>query len=321
MASKRGRFFRPILALSRRDVLAYLSEKNIPWREDSTNTDTRFFRNRVRHRLIPLLNESFPNWRTAVTALAETQSLTADFIKEEAAGRIKWGMEREHWKKKKPRSNTEFLLDFLDSSSVSSVVKIPKTSLSTDAKTFFAHPAVIREEALFQAIDTLPAASMRQSTVKRQNIRRFCEGNVTAVDLGPFQLRKDSQRITISAKAEALEPSSISHSSFLTSHLSEFGFSLLINAPGFYNLKGVTIEVIPCCQCGEKTAEGFYASFPLVLRPVLKDDSVKTDGVICAEDRFGVAAIIGSGGAAGSDVLPARRKAQADIFCIVKRQL
>jgi hypothetical protein len=98
----------------------------------------------------------------------------------------------------------------------------------------------------------------------------------------------------------------------------------LINAPGLYNLKGVTIEVTPCSQNGEETAEGFYASFPLVLRPVLKDDRIK-GGAICAEDRFGVAAFLGTGGSLPFGVLPAgrddasvQRKAGADVFCTVK---
>jgi tRNA(Ile)-lysidine synthase len=321
MPFKRGRFFRPMLDLSRRDVIDYLSEKNIKWREDSTNADTRFFRNRVRRRLIPLLNESFPNWRTAVAALAETQSLTADFIKEEAARRIEWGPGTRDW----GLGN-----DYLVAQRPLPIIPIAHCSLliahclSTPTETFFSLPPVIREEALFQAIDTLPAASKLFSTVKRQNIRRFCKGNVTAVDLGPFQLRKDSQKITISAKDP--ESSSVPYSLFPVP-CSEFGFSLLINAPGLYNLKEVTIEVTPCCQKREKTAEGFYAFLPLVLRPVLKGEG-KTDGgaicaggTICAVDRFGVAAFLGVGGLPVEglpDGTSARPMDEADVFCTVQ---
>jgi tRNA(Ile)-lysidine synthase len=297
MSAQNGRFFRPMLELSRRDVLGYLSEKNITWREDSTNADTRFFRNRVRHRLIPLLNESFPHWRTAVTSLAETQSLTADFIKEEAARRIIWGSPAALSAGTRDQGLGN---DYLVVQHPLSTTPDPH-SLSTDAETFFSQPPVIREEALFQAIDTLPAASKLYSTVKRSNIRRFCEGNITAVDLGPFQLRKNSQEITISPSTNYQPPTTNSES----------GFSLLINAPGLYNLKEVTIEVTPCCQKREKTAEGFYAFLPLVLRPVLK-------GTICAEDRFGVAAFIGSGGlTAGKGDASARRSKAADVFCTV----
>ncbi|MDR1858490.1 MAG: tRNA lysidine(34) synthetase TilS [Treponema sp.] len=99
MPASRGRLLRPLLALSRRDVLRYLAEKNISWREDSTNTDTAFLRNRIRHRLIPLLNETFPQWHGALASLAETQFLAANFIEHEARQRVtwEWGSENGEW--------------------------------------------------------------------------------------------------------------------------------------------------------------------------------------------------------------------------------
>jgi hypothetical protein len=221
--------------------------------------------------------------------------------------------------------------------------------LSTPAENFFAQPAIIREEALFLFLDTLsaklPAASLYHSTVKRQNIRRFCEGNITAADLGPFHLRKDSQKITISTAAEALDPSPIAHSSFLISHLSESGFSLLINAPGLYKVKEVAIEVNPCCKDVKEgeTGEGFYAFLPLVLRPAFKEDrltsggrkialpdlrkggAICASGAICAEDRYGVAAFFGSGSAetcgllAGRDDPSVPHETGSGIFCVVRK--
>ena len=170
MPVSRGRIVRPLISLSRRDVLNYLNEKNISWREDSTNTDTHFLRNRVRRCLIPLLEESFPQWQGGITALAQTQSLVADFMQREAALRVQW--------------------------------QPALLSLSTDTQIFFAQPPIIREEALFQGIDQLlPSASAfkrtTSHTIKRKNIHRFCKGGITAIDLGPLRLTKDSQRITI----------------------------------------------------------------------------------------------------------------------------
>ncbi len=49
------RFIRPMLAVSRRQILAYCRERNIVWREDATNADLRFARNRIRHILLPRL--------------------------------------------------------------------------------------------------------------------------------------------------------------------------------------------------------------------------------------------------------------------------
>ena len=54
------RLVRPMLTLSRQDVIAYLREIDQPWREDATNRDPRFTRNRIRHELFSLLRSFNP---------------------------------------------------------------------------------------------------------------------------------------------------------------------------------------------------------------------------------------------------------------------
>jgi tRNA(Ile)-lysidine synthase len=46
---------RPLLGVTRADVLAYLEEQGQPYREDRSNADLAFTRNRIRHELLPLL--------------------------------------------------------------------------------------------------------------------------------------------------------------------------------------------------------------------------------------------------------------------------
>lgn len=50
-----GLFVRPLLDISRREIEAYLGKAGIDWREDSSNVDIHFLRNRIRHELLPLL--------------------------------------------------------------------------------------------------------------------------------------------------------------------------------------------------------------------------------------------------------------------------
>jgi tRNA(Ile)-lysidine synthase len=50
---------RPMLGLRRADVTAYLAELEQPFREDKTNADCRFTRNRLRHDLLPQLAEEY----------------------------------------------------------------------------------------------------------------------------------------------------------------------------------------------------------------------------------------------------------------------
>jgi tRNA(Ile)-lysidine synthase len=51
------RFVRPLLGVSRRQILAYCLSRGLRWREDSTNADIRFARNRIRHFLLPFLRQ------------------------------------------------------------------------------------------------------------------------------------------------------------------------------------------------------------------------------------------------------------------------
>ncbi len=50
---------RPLLELSRAEVLAYLASLDQEWREDVTNADLALTRNRIRHELLPLLSREY----------------------------------------------------------------------------------------------------------------------------------------------------------------------------------------------------------------------------------------------------------------------
>lgn len=52
------RLVRPMLAVRRRDVLAYLRRLQQPWREDASNADVAILRNRVRRQVLPLLAQT-----------------------------------------------------------------------------------------------------------------------------------------------------------------------------------------------------------------------------------------------------------------------
>lgn len=54
-----GEVVRPLLTFRRAELQDFLRQQLQPWREDSSNLDLGFLRNRVRHTLLPVLNESF----------------------------------------------------------------------------------------------------------------------------------------------------------------------------------------------------------------------------------------------------------------------
>jgi len=55
----RGRIIRPLLNIRRAELRKYLGEIGQPWREDSSNADTRRMRARVREKLLPQLETNF----------------------------------------------------------------------------------------------------------------------------------------------------------------------------------------------------------------------------------------------------------------------
>jgi tRNA(Ile)-lysidine synthase len=58
-SSSHPAIIRPLLHLRRRDLEACLNNIGQPWREDPTNRELKFTRNRVRHTLLPLLQREF----------------------------------------------------------------------------------------------------------------------------------------------------------------------------------------------------------------------------------------------------------------------
>jgi len=57
------RLLRPLLGVSRDDILAYAGAHRLQWVDDESNADEALTRNFVRRRLAPLIATRFPRWR------------------------------------------------------------------------------------------------------------------------------------------------------------------------------------------------------------------------------------------------------------------
>lgn len=79
-----GRVVRPLLAFSREELLAHATGKNISWREDSSNGDQKYLRNRIRHGVVPKLRELHPafpeNFRRTQANLKQAHGLMEHHI-------------------------------------------------------------------------------------------------------------------------------------------------------------------------------------------------------------------------------------------------
>ena len=61
IAPVRDNLIRPMLTVTRQDVLEFLEAEQIPWVNDSSNETDAFTRNRIRHHVMPLLKAENPN--------------------------------------------------------------------------------------------------------------------------------------------------------------------------------------------------------------------------------------------------------------------
>jgi tRNA(Ile)-lysidine synthase len=72
-------FVRPLLPFSREELLDYLQEEGYAWREDKSNLDQSFTRNRIRHHLMPILREFNPNVSRHLAGLCEQMQQDDDY--------------------------------------------------------------------------------------------------------------------------------------------------------------------------------------------------------------------------------------------------
>jgi tRNA(Ile)-lysidine synthase len=66
----RGKIVRPLLRMERAEVVAFLKELGQDWREDSSNADMGFLRNRVRRDILPMLRKENPSLNRTLGNLA-----------------------------------------------------------------------------------------------------------------------------------------------------------------------------------------------------------------------------------------------------------
>lgn len=63
---KRDIYFRPLINVSRKEIEEYAFENNIKFCTDSTNLENKYYRNKIRNQLFPLLDANFLGWESNV---------------------------------------------------------------------------------------------------------------------------------------------------------------------------------------------------------------------------------------------------------------
>ena len=90
-----GEVIRPMLTVRHSELREYLTEIGQSWREDSSNLDAKFTRNRMRHTILPLLESQFnPAVQQTLSELADIARGEEDYWQNEIAG---WMGTAIHW--------------------------------------------------------------------------------------------------------------------------------------------------------------------------------------------------------------------------------
>lgn len=85
MAVLEGNIWRPLLSVSKEELLAYAKENKIPFREDITNKDLGFTRNRIRRQLIPQLLKFNPHFKEVILNNAPLFRQVASYLRQQAS--------------------------------------------------------------------------------------------------------------------------------------------------------------------------------------------------------------------------------------------
>ena len=83
--AQNGNIIRPLLPFSREEIENYAQANQIQWREDSSNASDKYFRNKLRHNIVPTLKELntgfLDSFQNTLNHLQQAESLVEDASK------------------------------------------------------------------------------------------------------------------------------------------------------------------------------------------------------------------------------------------------
>ncbi len=85
MPPQRGNLIRPLLTTSREEIENYLRYRGLPWREDVSNRDDAYARNRLRHQVLPVLEDLFPGFLSRISQTCAHLRQDEDYLSSLAA--------------------------------------------------------------------------------------------------------------------------------------------------------------------------------------------------------------------------------------------
>lgn len=76
---------RPFLSLSQNEILAYVRDNTIEWREDSTNHDESYQRNWLRNKILPQVREKYPSLDRKLVEFADYARDVSEYLDDQVS--------------------------------------------------------------------------------------------------------------------------------------------------------------------------------------------------------------------------------------------
>jgi tRNA(Ile)-lysidine synthase len=178
--ARSGAFVRPLLAVDHVMIRAYAKAQAIPFREDASNQDPKYLRNRIRHELTPLLEELRPG---AQQAIARSVEVLGDL---ERAARV-WTEQQLRELQPGPDGRLIIPFDLLEGAAA------PRLLLMAATRSMGFHPDIIdriRDVVAERAVGAVFHAREHSVTLER-NALVIGPRNISVADAGLVRMNED----------------------------------------------------------------------------------------------------------------------------------
>ncbi|MFH0797054.1 MAG: tRNA lysidine(34) synthetase TilS [Candidatus Omnitrophota bacterium] len=146
---------RPFLPVSREEITGFLKTKKSRFMTDSTNREDKYLRNKIRHKLLPLLTSYNPKFKETLSRLTEILSADYQYISNQASSFVE----------KTQGSGAIPALSMLG--------QVYGTSIKFPLKEFSTLPLALQREVIRQAVSTLSGTSYRTTYEEVETLRHF----------------------------------------------------------------------------------------------------------------------------------------------------
>jgi tRNA(Ile)-lysidine synthase len=163
---------RPLLEVTREEIVEYAKKRKLKWIEDESNQDLYFQRNFIRHEVLPVIARRFPAYRVTLARaaghLAEAARVLDELAAADAAGHIEGGM-----------------------LSIAALRRLPPARRRNLLRYWLASHGVTMPNA--ERLDE----ALRQALTAKQDAR-------VRIELGGFELRRFENRLHVVGSVERL---------------------------------------------------------------------------------------------------------------------